>query len=73
MSRSDYNKYSYDGPVEEFGRCIANRWSGITYAPSEKKARSNLAYTFKTEHGKTPNCKITLPGKIKLFTKGAEL
>lgn len=56
--------YSYTGPVLEFDRCIANNWSAATYAPSEKKARSNLAYRFKKEHGKTAATKITLPGKI---------
>lgn len=61
------NKYSYDGPVEEFGRCIANRWQGSTYATSESKARSNLSYQFKKQFNKTPSCKITLPGKIKLI------
>jgi hypothetical protein len=56
--------YSYKGPVVEFERCIANNWVGKTYAPSEKKARSNLAHQFKQENGKTPTSKISLPGKI---------
>ena len=56
--------YSYHGPVLEFDRCVVNNWSGTTYAPSEKKARSNLTYRFKKENGKTPSSKITLPGKI---------
>ena len=38
------NLYSYDGPVMEFDRCIANHWQGQTYAVSEAKARTNLAY-----------------------------
>ena len=58
------NLYSYQGPVQEFDRCIANNWSGTTYAPSEKKARSNLTYRFKRENNKTASAKITLPGKI---------
>lgn len=41
------NQYMYDGPVMNFGTCISDRWHGTTYAVSEKKARSNLAYQFK--------------------------
>lgn len=60
--------YSYDGPVREFERIVANRWQGQTYAPTEKRARSNLAYQFKRETGRVPRTKITLPGK--LITEG---
>lgn len=56
--------FSYNGPVEEFGKCIANRWVGQTYAPTEAKARSNLAYQFKKQYNKAPATKISLPGKI---------
>ena len=56
--------YSYDGPVCEFDRIIANRWHGQTYAPTESRARSNLAYQFKRETGRVPQSKITLPGKV---------
>ena len=58
------NQYSYDGIVKEFGTIISNRWCGSTYAVSEKKARSNLVYQYKKEHGKTPGTKIALPGKL---------
>ena len=58
------NQYSYDGVVKEFGTIISNRWRGSTYAASEKKARSNLIYRYKREHGKSPDSKITLPGKL---------
>lgn len=57
-------QYSYDGPVMEFGTCIANCWKASTYAASENKARSNLAYQFKKKNNKMPNAKITLPGKL---------
>lgn len=63
------NQYSYDGPVMEFDTCITNRWIGTTYAPSEKKARSNLTYQFKKQHNKTPNTKISLPGKIVMIQR----
>ena len=56
--------YSYDGPVLEFDRIVANHWRGQTYAASEAKARSNLAFQFKRDTGRVPRSKITLPGKI---------
>lgn len=62
--------YLYDGPVLEFEKTIANRWKAQTYAPSEAKARTNLAYQFKRDTGRVPRTKITLPGKIT--TKGDE-
>lgn len=57
-------KYSYEGPVLEFDRVIAHRWTASTIAVNEKKARSNLAYQFKKQFNKASNAKITLPGKI---------
>lgn len=60
------NRYSYDGPVLEFETCVAHRWTGTTYAPSESKARSNLTYQYKKQHNKVANTKIVLPGQIKL-------
>lgn len=56
--------YSYEGPVMEFNRCVANKWCSSTYASTEKKARNNLAYQFKKEYERSANAKITLPGKI---------
>ena len=56
--------YSYKGPVLEFDKIVTNRWSAQTYATSEAKARSNLAYQFKKINGKVPRTKITLPGKL---------
>ena len=64
------NLYSYAGPVLEFDKIVTNCWHGQTYAVSEAKARNNLAYQFKKEHGKVPRSKITLPGKI--IVEGAE-
>lgn len=60
------NKYIYEGPVMEFDKCIANRWRGETIAPTEDKARSNLAYQFKVKNSKLPRTKISLPGKLKV-------
>lgn len=61
------NQYSYEGPVKEFDTTINPRWKATTYAPSESKARSNLAYQYKKTHNKAASCKITLPGKIVML------
>lgn len=63
---NDYHKYTYDGPVMEFDRLLADHWEGETMAPSEKKARSNLIYQFKKQNSRIVGTKITLPGKIKM-------
>lgn len=60
-------QFVYKGPVLEFDKIIANNWEASTLAVSEKKARCNLAYQFKKNHGRTPNTKITLPGKIEVI------
>lgn len=56
--------YSYEGPVLEFDRIVANKWHAQTYAVSESKARANMAFQFKRDTGRVPRTKITLPGKI---------
>lgn len=57
-------QYVYDGPVMEFENCVAHHWMASTYAASEKKARSNLAYQFKKQNNRLPSTRITLPGKL---------
>lgn len=37
-------EYRYDGPVMRFDNCVQSRWKASTYALSEAKAKSNLAY-----------------------------
>ena len=59
-------KYVYDGPVLEFDRVITERWRATTFAPSERKARSNFTYQFKKQFGKDPATKINLAGEIRL-------
>lgn len=59
-------KYIYDGPVKEFDKMISEHWKGETIAPSEARARSNLAYQFKKEKHRTPNSKIKITGKLTL-------
>lgn len=61
----NYGRYYYDGPVLEFGRIIAEHWTGSTYAPTTQRAKSNLAYQFKKQNNKVQASKISLPGKIE--------
>lgn len=58
------NRYIYEGPVMEFEKCIDPFWRSETYAESEKKAKSNLAYQYKRKTGRVINARITLPGKL---------
>ena len=62
------NNYVYRGPVVIFGQCVQSNWIAGTSAVSEKKARSNLEYRWKKEHGRTPGAKISLPGKIEIIS-----
>ena len=65
--------YSYDGPVLEFERIVANHWKTSTYAESEAKARCNLAHQFKMQTGREPRSKITIPGKLSTTDRGVEI
>lgn len=56
--------YSYDGPVKVFDDIVSKNWRGKTVAVSEAKARSNLIFQWKRDHGKIAATKVTLPGKI---------
>ena len=58
--------YCYDGPVLEFERVVAHKWTSRTRAVSEKKALCNFACQFKIQNNKVMNAKITLPGKITM-------
>ena len=60
-------RYTYNGPVYEFDKLIASNWNGETCAPSEARARTNLAYQFKKLNNRTAGSKILLPGKIELM------
>lgn len=59
-------KWSYEGPVKSFDGFVSSRWKGETYATSEARARSNLVYQYKKEHGLDVSAKITLTGKIEM-------
>lgn len=65
MSYLGYYEYVYDGPVMLFEKCVSHRWIATTSAPSESKARSNLAYRYKKETGLAPNARVFLPGKFE--------
>ena len=57
-------RYVYNGPIMSFNVCIASNWKGETYAPSEAKARNNLAYQFKKQNTRIAGTNISLPGKL---------
>lgn len=59
-------KYVYDGPVMVFGKLVG-RWRGETVAPSESKAKSNLAYQFKKQNNRSANTVVEFPEKIKMI------
>ena len=69
-------KYVYDGPVMRFDDCINYRWHAETCAVSVEKARSNMTYKYKMEHGYSPDSAIRLTGRIKMvdeYTSGQQL
>ena len=59
-------KYEYNGAVMLFDKCIAYIKNAETIAPSEAKARSNIAYRWKKENGYGSKEKITLQGQMIL-------
>ena len=59
------DKYAYDGPVRMYENFLTFHWKAETFAESEAKARSNLAYQYKKAHGLDQSTKITLTGKIE--------
>lgn len=68
MSQPEVKRYSYKGPVCEFGRCIAHMWTAETSAPSKEKALSNLTFRFKRDNKKIKTAKITLdPSKLTVI------
>lgn len=50
----------------EFNTLLTDIWKGETTAPSERKARSNLAYQFKKTNNRIAGSKIILPGKLNI-------
>lgn len=62
---NDYVRWVYEGPVKSFDDVVSSRWKAETWATTEAKARSNLVYQYKRDHGLSASTKITLTGKIK--------
>jgi len=62
--------YIYEGSVLKFGKCVERCWRSSTIAPTARKARSNLAYQYKTTHNLQPYAAITLPGKVVEVKEG---
>ena len=58
------NRYTYNGPVYEFDKLIASNWNGETCAPSEARARTNLAYQFKKQNNRSQRNKKKVNGKL---------
>lgn len=73
MPRKPRKEYTYSGPVMEFDKCIQHSWSATTWAPSEKKALSNLAFRYKRDHNRAADSKITLTGKITLVQQKGDI
>lgn len=63
------NLYAYKGSVKNYDTVVQRDWEGRTIAVSEKKARTNLAYQWKRQHGKTADYKVTLPGDITILER----
>lgn len=57
-------QFTYNGPVKSFDDILTSRWKAETNALSEARARSNLAYRYKKEHGLSESTKITLTGPL---------
>lgn len=68
MNTKEKIEYSYKGDVLSFGRVVYRNWKARTYAVSEKKALSNLAFQYKNVNGLAPHAKITLSGKLTAIT-----
>ena len=65
--------YIYKGPVcDGFGKCIAVSWEGMTYASSERKAKSNLMYQFNVRNNRLPSSRITFPGELFVLKGGMD-
>lgn len=52
--------FQYTGPVMQFGKCIGKVHGLKTYAPTERKALSNIAFNYKKQHGLLPSARIEL-------------
>ncbi len=56
--------YTYEGAISQFGRIAVSNWKALTYAISEKQARSNFQFQAKRLLSLAPQSKIELPGRL---------
>lgn len=63
-TKGENHIYTYNGSVKVFDDIVSSNWKGKTIAPSEAKARSNLIFQWKREHGRVAATRVTLPGEI---------
>ena len=62
----DKKHYIYEGRIKSFDDVIETNWHGETYAETEARAKSNLAFKYKYDHDIHINTKISLPDEIRL-------
>lgn len=62
--RSNCSCYTYEGAVSQFGRITVPNWKSLTFAASEKQARSNFQFQAKRMLGLAPQSKVDLPGRL---------
>ncbi len=60
------DRYTYEGMVVYDSYICQKYWVASTYAVSAKKAKSNLVYQYKIEHGLPINAQIDLPGILTI-------
>lgn len=61
------SRYTYNGPIMQFGICLTSNWKGETSAPSKEKAKSNLEYQYKKQNNLIPGASVQLSlDKIKV-------
>lgn len=65
MGNQTNHLYVYNGPVMMFDTVLVYNWSASTFASSEKKARSNLAFQYKRQTNRSATANIRLPGTIE--------
>ena len=62
----EVKKYRYKGPVMGEDRCMQEDWEGVTTAVSERRAKSNLMFRWKKQHGYLPTYPISLPMSLTI-------
>lgn len=63
------NFYEYQGAVFIQKECVARSFKASTWAPSEVKAKQNIAYQYKRRHDLNPRTPIRLEGTLTRLEK----